>query len=209
MASFQLLQRGGIYRVVYSQWKTNPRPIIFVLHASPFKVHALSINAPGIGPADAVIFAQFINKMKRIRGVENWSGRVLYRILKTYFPNIVRKTYRTFISSYIGAISLVSTGILPPELFTSYAKSAYNEMLYRDAGFNQIFRIVSQRTGGAAQKPDPKKAPFYVPPQKPQAPQENKNIQEPRTIENEVDENENNIEPMTVENNIEESENEV
>jgi hypothetical protein len=94
-------------------------------------------------------------------------------------------------------------------LFTSYAQSAYNEMLYRDAGFNQIFRIVSQRTGGAAQKPDPKKAPFYVPPQKPQAPQENKNIQEPRTIENEVDENENNIEPMTVENNIEESENEV
>ncbi len=159
------MTRGAIYRLVYTNWHTVPRPIAFILHSSPFKVHALALNDPRMGPSDAVEFSRFLIKMKAIPNVETWGGRVLYRILKTYFPNIVRKTYRTYTSAFIGQISLVSSGILPQDAFTGYEKSAYNENLYRDASFNQIFRIVSQRTKTGVPRPAPvSKAPFYVPP---------------------------------------------
>lgn len=163
--SWQVLQRGAIYRIVYNRWHTVPRPIAFILYSSPFKVHALALNDPRMSPSDAVNFSRFIIKMKAIPNVETWGGRVLYRILKTYFPDIIRKCYRTYTSVYVGQISLVSSGILPSDSFSGYEKSSYNENLYRDASYNQIFRIISQRTKTATPKPLPvAKAPFYVPP---------------------------------------------
>lgn len=165
MAAYTLLRRGAIYRIMYSTWKTNPRPVVFVLYSSPFKVHALSLNAPNMTVLDAQNFSKFILRMKTIKGVENWSGRILYRILRQYFPSIVQKSYRTFITMNIGQMSLVSTGIIPVDQFTGYEKSSYNENLQRDAKNNLIIRNILNTTKTTAPKPIPiKKAPFYVPP---------------------------------------------
>ena len=165
MAAYTILKRGAIYRIMYSTWKTNPRPVVFILYSSPFKVHALSLNSPEMTVLDAQNFSKFIIRMKTIKGIENWSGRILYRILRQYFPNIVRKGYRTFITSNIGQLSLVSTGIIPADQFTGYEKSSYNENLRRDANLNPLIRTIINTTKTTAPKPPPpKKAPFYVPP---------------------------------------------
>ena len=63
---YKILRKGAIYRINYTQWKTNIRPIIFVLYAGPMKVHALSINSPFLNARDRMIFINFLKKMLKI-----------------------------------------------------------------------------------------------------------------------------------------------
>lgn len=158
---YKLLRKGAMYRIVYTTWKTNPRPVIFVLYSGPTKVHALSINSPNMSIIDARNFALFVKKMKAIKGVEGWTGRILYNTLRTYFSDIVRKSYRTFKTSNIAGMTLVSTGIIKEDIFTDYELSFKNDMLYNASQNDIHLRTVNNLTG-TKYVPE-KKPPLYVP----------------------------------------------
>jgi hypothetical protein len=160
-APYALLRRGAIYRIVYTSWKTNPRPIIFILYSGPTKVHALSINSPSLSAMDARRFSYFVQKMKAIKGVEGWTGRVLYNTLRTYFPDVVRKSYRTFKTGNIAGMTLVSTGIIKKEIFTDYELSFRNSMLY-NASQNDVYLRTLNNLTGTGYKP-PAAPPLYNP----------------------------------------------
>lgn len=161
--NFRLLRKFCIYRIQYYTPKTNFRPLVFVLYAGAFKVHALSINAPAMSTIDVMQFVGFIRKMRTITNIDNYTPRVMYRILRTYYPNIVRKTYRTYFTANIGAIALISYGLLRDKtLVTDYEIAAYNKSLMVDGNNIATARIVNYSTG-TKYVPAPK-APIYQPP---------------------------------------------
>jgi hypothetical protein len=141
MIKNNLLRTGGIYRIIYTTWKTQERPISFILYSGPSKIHALNINAKNMSILDIRKFVTFVKRMKNIRGVEKYTGRVLYSILRKYFPDIIRKTYRTYSTSNVLGFSLVSTGIIPPQFYTDYERSYYNKFIYNQAQFDTLLKV--------------------------------------------------------------------
>lgn len=144
--NFKLLRRGAIYRIKYSAWKTSPMPISFILYPGTMKVHALVLNAPTMSAAEQMMFARFIKKMKMIPGVENYSGRVLYRILRMYYPSIIKKAYRTYFTSLIASHSIVSYGIVPEKLFTDLEFKIADKALFKQASKTALMKIVTTFT---------------------------------------------------------------
>jgi hypothetical protein len=144
MVNNKLLKTGGIYRLIYTSWKSQERPISFIIYSGPFKIHALNINSKKLSILDIKKFAFFIKKMKAIKGVEKYTGRVLYSILKKYFPDIVRKTYRTYTPSHVLGFSLVSTGIISPDLYTEYEKSYFNKFIYEQSKYDIALRTLKK-----------------------------------------------------------------
>lgn len=180
--NFRLLRKFCIYRIQYYSFVTNPRPLIFVLYAGAFKVHALSINAPTMSTIDIMQFVGFIRKMRAIGNIDTYTPRVMYRILRTYYPNIVRKTYRTYFTSNIGAIALISYGLLRDKsLVTDYEIAAYNKSLMVDGNNITTARIINFSTG-TKYVPAPK-APIYQPP-KSDTTSDPKNITKENTPQN-------------------------
>lgn len=145
--NFKLLRRGAIYRISYAAWHTQMSPISFILYPGSLKVHALVLNAPSMSAAEQMIFARFIKKMSVIPGIENYSGRILYRILRMYYPNIVRKAYRTYFTSLITKQSLVSYGIVPQKLFTDLEFKISDKTLFKQASKTSLMQIITTFTG--------------------------------------------------------------
>lgn len=188
--NFKLLRRGAIYRINYTAFKTVPAPISFILYPGTLKVHAMCLNDPRMSLSEQMIFARFIKKMKSIPGVENYTGRMLYRIVKLYYPNIVRKSYRTYFTAKINNHSLLSYGIVPDTVFTDAEFSISNKNLYTDASRKLLTKILSTFTGTVIEKDKignrPKPA-FYTP-KPPEQPAETKQPETPAAdtkIENE------------------------
>jgi hypothetical protein len=140
MIKNKLLRTGGVYRIIYTTWKTQERPISFILYSGPSKIHALNINSKTMSILDIRKFIVFVNRMKKINGVEKYTGRVLYSILKRYFPDIIRKTYRTYNTSNVLGFSLVSTGIIPSQFYTDYEKNYYNKFIYNQSQFDTLLK---------------------------------------------------------------------
>ena len=140
MIKNKLLRTGGVYRLIYRTWKTQEKPISFILYGGVTKIHALNINSKSMSILDIRKFVTFIKRMKGIKGVEKYTGRVLYSILKKYFPDIVRKTYRTYSTSNVLGFSLVSTGIIDPSIYTEYEKSYFNKFIYNQSQFDTLLR---------------------------------------------------------------------
>lgn len=165
--SFKLLKPGAIYRIVYrGNNATNPAPIIFVIYTGPIgnKVHSLVLNHPRWTISDTVNFVSFIRKMKKVNGVENFSGRVIYNILKTYYPKIVRFSYRTYFRYGVNQYALISTGYIPPELFTDLEKRLSSPSLYNQANTKMITKMITTFTGTGLNKNEMTKPRFYTPP---------------------------------------------
>lgn len=159
---FKILRKGAIYRINYTQWKTNIRPIIFVLYAGPMKVHALSINSPFLDAKDRMIFIDFLKKMIRVKNSENYRGSLLYKIIKTYIREVVKKSYRTYKTMYINKIALISKGIVSEKNFTDLEYNMIDPILYNEANnqpFMRSFRFFTK--GNVIQKN--KVNPLYKP----------------------------------------------
>ena len=174
MVNNKLLKTGGIYRLIYTSWKTQERPISFIIYSGPTKIHALNVNSKEMSITDIKKFALFIKKMKAINGVEKYTGRILYNILKKYFPDIVRKTYRTYMKSKLIGFSLVSTGIISPDLYTEYEKSYYNKFIYEQSKFDIALRTLNYDTKTGYTPP--KKPNIYNPQPEPKIITEKENI---------------------------------
>jgi hypothetical protein len=140
MIKNKLLRTGGVYRIIYTTWKTQERPISFILYSGPSKIHALNINAKNMSILDVRKFVTFVKRMKNIKGVEKYTGRVLFSILKKYFPDIIKKTYRTYNTSNVLGFSLVSTGIIPAQFYTDYEKNYYNKFIYNQSQFDTLLK---------------------------------------------------------------------
>jgi hypothetical protein len=155
---FKVLRKGAIYRINYTQWKTNIRPIIFVLYAGPMKVHALSINSPFLTAKDRMTFIFFLKKMLKIRGSENYRGSLLYKIIKTYIRDVVKKSYRTYKTMYINKIALVSRGIVSEKYFTDLEYNMIDPILYNEANnqpFMRTFKFFNQKNTVPKNKVNP------------------------------------------------------
>lgn len=162
------MRRGAIYSVAsYANWHTVMSPVVFVLHPGTDKLHALALNDPRMTQAEATQFAGFIKRMRNVPGVENYSGAVLYRILKTYYPGIVRKTYRTYFTSLVGRYSLVSYGLVPDRLFTDLEKTVTNSDLAKKVKNQQVVQAVSEFS---VKPPKLDKPSFFVPGKTPAPP---------------------------------------
>jgi hypothetical protein len=194
MVKNNLLRTGGIYRIIYSSWKTQERPISFILYSGPSKIHALNINAKSMSILDIRKFTVFIKRMKNIKGIEKYTGRILYRILKKYFPDIIKKTYRTYRTSNVLGFSLVSTGIIPPSFYTEYEKSYYNKFIYDQSKYDLLLRTFNyeSKTGYTP----PKKPNIYNPQSEVKIINENKIIKEIQPVVKETKEEKETIEPI-------------
>ena len=142
--------------MIYRTWKTQERPVSFILYSGPTKIHALNINSKSMSILDIRKFVTFVKRMKGIKGVEKYTGRVLYSILKKYFPDIIRKTYRTYATPNILGFSLVSTGIIDPSLYTDYEKSYFNKFIYGQSQFDTLLKTFNYESNTK-----------YTPPTKP------------------------------------------
>lgn len=159
---FKVLRKGAIYRINYTQWKTNIRPIIFVLYAGPMKVHALSINSPFLNTKDRMIFIAFLKKMLKIKNAENYRGSLLYKIIKTYIKDVVKKSYRTYKTMYINKIALVSRGLISEKNFTDLEYNMIDPILYNEANNQPFMRSFRFFTKGNV-IPKNKVNPLYEP----------------------------------------------
>lgn len=146
MIKNKLLRTGGVYRLIYTSWKTQERPISFILYSGPNKIHALNLNSKSMSILDIRKFVTFIKRMRGIRGVEKYTGRVIYSILKKYFPDIIRKTYRTYTTSHVIGFSLVNTGIVPSEIYTEYEKTYFNKLIYNQSQFDPLLRTLNNES---------------------------------------------------------------
>ena len=142
--------------MIYRTWKTQERPVSFILYSGPAKIHALNINSKSMSILDIRKFVTFVKRMKAIKGVEKYTGRILYSILKKYFPDIIRKTYRTYATSNVLGFSLVSTGIIDPSLYTDYEKSYFNKFIYGQSQFDTLLKTFNYESNTK-----------YTPPAKP------------------------------------------
>lgn len=167
--SFKLLRPGCIYRVIYRSpigGGTNPAPIIFPIYVGPAgsKVHALVLNHPRWTMSNTVHFVRFLRKMKNVPNVENFSGRLLYRILRSYFPNIVRHSYRTYFRIGLIRYALISSGYVPQDLLTDLEKELSDPNLYVQARSKLITRSILAFTGTGLDHDQMSKPRFYEPP---------------------------------------------
>ena len=142
--------------MIYRTWKTQERPVSFILYSGPTKIHALNINSKSMSILDIRKFVTFVKRMKAIKGVEKYTGRILYSILKKYFPDIIRKTYRTYATPNVLGFSLVSTGIIDPSFYTDYEKSYFNKFIYGQSQFDTLLKTFNYESNTK-----------YTPPAKP------------------------------------------
>ncbi len=184
MVNYKLLRNGAIYRISYSTWITNERPIIFLIYASPFKLHSLSLNGPNVSTLDIKRFAYFLKLAKRTKNWSSFSGRVVYRVLKTYFRDLVKKTYRTYIVRNVAGYSLVNTGTIPSQQFTSYETAHQNSFLYNQSKLDTKLQGLNRDSKSG-----------YIPPKKP-------NIYNPQIAKVIVPQNKVIIEPIETKNPI-------
>lgn len=156
MVNYKLLRNGAIYRISYSTWITNERPIVYLIYASPFKLHGLSLNGPNISTLDIKRFAYFLKLARKTKNWSSFNGRIVYRILKTYFRDLVKKTYRTYIVRNVAGYSLVNTGTVPKEQFTSYETAHQNAFLYNQSKLDTKLQELNRDSKSG-----------YIPPKKP------------------------------------------
>ena len=140
------LVTGSIYSISYSEWKTNPYKIyVFILYAGPNKIHALNINARQLGSIQKVKIINVISKIGKIPQASQYTGRVLYRILRKYLPNEIRLCYRTYKRQYITKTTLINYGLKTKEDFDAIERVKNmerkdNPQLYNEAKKDLIIK---------------------------------------------------------------------
>jgi len=107
-ARTRLLTFGAIYTTTYTNWRHDPRPMIWVQYSGPKYTHAINIHY--LNSYDKAWFANTIYIIKKAGQVID--GRLFYSFLKMRRPNIVRVAYRVYFTGLLNA-RLVSAGITP------------------------------------------------------------------------------------------------
>jgi len=146
LPTFKVLRPFCIYRIVYQgKAPTNPAPIVFPIYISRTggKMHALVLNSPDMNMFDITAFVRFIKKMRAVKNIDNYSGVTMYKILKVYLTQIVRKCYRTYFVLGVKRFALLSTGLVPDSKFTQLEKELSDANLFVEAKGKLIVKALS------------------------------------------------------------------
>lgn len=116
---------GRVYTTAYRNWKTDPRPLLFILGSDAYYTVGININYIG------AFHGQLINLILILRnsGV-SYTGKSLYEFLKSRSPMIPRLAYRKYFTSLLRG-KLVSEGVsqLPEPNMTKFITSPFVRQL--------------------------------------------------------------------------------
>jgi hypothetical protein len=137
------LKTGGIYRIYYSNWKTNIKPVVFILYQGISKVHALNISAIQLSHIDILKLVTIISKLSKLPGATRYTGRVLYRIFRLYARDQIKKCYRTYHTSMITKYSIVNYGLNKKEDFSNFELNFQSKEMYQDGSNRLVTRMLN------------------------------------------------------------------
>jgi len=146
LQSFRVMRAFAIYRIVYHGIApSNPAPIVFPIYISRAggKMHALVLNPQNMNIFDVTGFVRFIKRMRTIPNIERYTGVTMYKILKTYQMNLIRKCYRTYFAVGVKRFALLSTGLVPDKLFTDLEKELSDVNLFLDSKARAVVKALS------------------------------------------------------------------
>jgi len=126
------LKTGAVYRIYYTNWKTNIAPIVFILYQGITKVHAINISAIQMSHADRLKIISIISKLSKVKNSTKYTGRVLFRIFRMYAPQQIGKCYRTYHSSLITKYGLVNYGLNTKEEFNEFELKYQSKEMYQE-----------------------------------------------------------------------------
>lgn len=96
---------GRIYKCMYSNWKHDPRPLVFVLGSDAFYTHGINVHY--LGGLQQVLLRIILNMRLSNKAL---TGYIMYRFLKMRSPGIPRIAYRKYFTKYLLG-KLVSDGV--------------------------------------------------------------------------------------------------
>lgn len=96
---------GRVYKCVYTNYKHDPRPLLFVLYSDAFYTHGINVNYLG-GMQRSMM--QMILYMRNSN--KPLTGSIMYEFLKMRAPAIPELAYRMYFTRYLRG-KLVSDGV--------------------------------------------------------------------------------------------------
>lgn len=96
---------GRVYKCMYSNWKHDPRPLVFVLGSDAFYTHGINVHY--LGGLQQTLLRIILNMRLSNRAL---TGYIMYRFLKMRAPGIPRIAYRKYFTKYLLG-KLVSDGV--------------------------------------------------------------------------------------------------
>lgn len=142
----KIIKQYSIYRIYYSGWKTNIRPIVFPIWVGSAKIHALSINAPQMSRFAQMKFVGMLKRLMSVNGANKYPGAMMYRIFRMYGPEIVRSSYRTFWKAQVNRFTLLNYGLNSKEDFANLDTQFRNADLYKEGSGQIITKIINNFT---------------------------------------------------------------
>jgi hypothetical protein len=130
-----ILRTGAIYTIFYQRWKTNYKIYLFCLWpgGGMTKTHGLNLGANQLNIMERAKIVRTIVRLSQIPQSTKYNGRLLYKILKTYLPNEIKKCYRTYFTNYIQKAALINYGLNKEEEFSDLELNGQAKDLYEKA----------------------------------------------------------------------------
>lgn len=148
------LRVGSIYRVYYAQWKTNIKPVIFVLYPGINKIHALNLAATQLSSIQRTQLVMIIKRLSKVEATRKYPGYILYRIFRRYAPDAIRNSYRTYFRANMVSQYLVNYGLNKAEDFSELELQLQSKYLAREVKYDFFIKTMNMYTGQGVKKSD-------------------------------------------------------
>ena len=96
---------GRVYKTMYTNYKHDPRPLIFIMSSNMFHTHAINVNY--LGGLQNTLLRIIMNMRNSNLPL---TGMVMYQFLKMRAPSIPKIAYRVYFTRYLRG-KLVSDGV--------------------------------------------------------------------------------------------------
>jgi hypothetical protein len=115
-----LLKSGKIYKLLYSNSKSDAQPLLLVLELDSKYLEGLNINY--LTPYEMKQLAGSIVRMNVNFASTGFSGMLIYKMLLAEMPDAVKRCYRKYFTKYVSNAYLVSNGISDADASSSGEK---------------------------------------------------------------------------------------
>lgn len=105
-SKINLLPQFSFQQGVYSNWKHDPQPLIFIMYSGQKYTHGININY--MNRSDKAWFGRSLYLMKKANQI--LTGLSMYKYLKIHRYNIVKECYRVYFTSLLN-MKLVGSGL--------------------------------------------------------------------------------------------------
>ncbi len=96
---------GRVYQCIYKNYKTDPRPVIFILSSNAFYTHGIALHH--LGGMTGMLFKIIMDLRRSNRPM---TGMIIYKYIKMKAPAIPKLAYRVYFTKYLVG-KLVSDGV--------------------------------------------------------------------------------------------------